>query len=78
MVSTAVQRGYAVVTVGPHLSGASDRCWTKTWPPEASIEIPEVRHTHVCTLVSNLVHLYPNPARRKEACKEPVCACWLH
>ncbi len=42
-MSTAVQRGYAVVSVGPHLSGASDRCWTKTWPPEASIEVPEVR-----------------------------------
>ncbi|EIE26405.1 hypothetical protein COCSUDRAFT_58942 [Coccomyxa subellipsoidea C-169] len=43
IVSTAVQRGYAVVSVGPHLSGASDRCWTKTWPPEASIEIPELK-----------------------------------
>ncbi|KAK9916516.1 hypothetical protein WJX75_003600 [Coccomyxa subellipsoidea] len=43
IVATAVQRKYAVVTVGPHLSGDIYMCWQKTWPPEANIEIPELK-----------------------------------
>ncbi|BDA41019.1 hypothetical protein COCOBI_01-6740 [Coccomyxa sp. Obi] len=43
IVAAAVQRQYAVVTVGQHLSGEADRCWQKTWPPEAGIEIPELK-----------------------------------
>lgn len=43
IVAAAVQRQYAVVTVGQHLSGEATRCWQKTWPPEAGIEMPEVQ-----------------------------------
>lgn len=42
MVAAAVKRGYAIIAVGPHLSGDELRCWQKTWPPEKGIEIPEV------------------------------------
>ncbi len=43
IVTAAVQRQYAVVTVGQHLSGDALRCWQKAWPPEVGIEMPEVQ-----------------------------------
>lgn len=43
MAAAAVARKYAVIVVGPHLSGPGDRCWMKHWPPQANVEVPEVR-----------------------------------
>jgi len=65
IVYRAIVRGYAVVAVGPHLSGTNDFCFHRPWPPEEGIEIAEVgslitrcRHIeHVISLLQILQQL---------------------
>lgn len=44
IVYHAVARRYAVLVVGPDLSGTSNFCYEETWPPEGNGEIAGVRH----------------------------------
>ena len=39
----AMTRKYAVLVVGPDLSGTSSFCYEKAWPPESNTEIAGVR-----------------------------------
>ena len=47
IVHSIVSRNYAVLVVGPLLSGADMAfCYERIWPPESSVEINEVARTH--------------------------------
>ena len=74
-MAIAVQRKYAVVTVGPHLSGEADRCWRKTWPPETNIEIPEVHFDReVSDINSSTLHMQQQKSvdNLQAACPAPL------
>lgn len=44
IVYHAVARRYAVLVVGPDLSGTNEFCYEKMWPPEGNSEVAGVRH----------------------------------
>ena len=42
----AIKRGYVVFVIGPLLSGTDNLCFERSWPPDDSVEIAEVRPMH--------------------------------